>query len=197
MTTAIREDKTDRNERRTSISSEENDKPIDQPVNQINLEMMKRLIDDEAKKDEDELTINNHITPTARKELNNFISKIKIVNSLHRTSKDTTDGTKTKYEYINDFPTADIKHIPKHTISTPPNNTTTNSQNINTEHNTNHKSHIICTHHNITTIDTKNNTTIQKQNNIKYSESYSSVSKSTESDISINNLQRKRKRINV
>ena len=96
MTTAIREDKTDRNERRTSISSEENDKPIEQPVNQINLEMMKQLIDDEAKKDEDGLTINNHITPAARKELNNFISNNEITNSLHQNIKDTTDSTKTK-----------------------------------------------------------------------------------------------------
>ena len=89
--TAIRVDKVDRNKRCTSIFREEIDKIIEQPVNQIDLEMMKQIIDDEAKKAEDELIIYNDKIPPARKKLNNFISKIKITNSLHQTSKDTTD----------------------------------------------------------------------------------------------------------
>ena len=56
-------DKADRNDRRTSISSEENDKLIEQPVNQIGLEIMKQLINDEAKKAEDKSIINNNIIP--------------------------------------------------------------------------------------------------------------------------------------
>jgi len=55
--TAIRVDKVDRNKRCTSIFREEIDKIIEQPVNQIDLEMMKQIIDDEAKKAEDELII--------------------------------------------------------------------------------------------------------------------------------------------
>ena len=116
----IRVDKVDKNEQRTSISSEENDKLIEQSVNQIDPEIMKQLIDDEAKKAEDELIINTNIIPPARKELNNFISKIEITNSLHQTIKDTTDSTKTTYKQINDFPTAKIKHIPNHNISISP-----------------------------------------------------------------------------
>ena len=56
-------DKADRNDRRTSMSSEENDKLIEQPVNQIGLEIMKQLIDDEGKKVEDKSIINNNIIP--------------------------------------------------------------------------------------------------------------------------------------
>ena len=94
--TVIRVNKADRNEQRTSITSEDNDKLIEQPVNQIDLEIMKELIDDEAKKAENELVINNNIISPARKELNNFISNIEITNSLHQNIKDTTDSTKTK-----------------------------------------------------------------------------------------------------
>merc|ERR1712238_176623 len=61
-------------------------------------------------------------------------------------------------EQINDFPTVDIKYIPKHNISIPPNNTTTYSQNINIGRNIKHKSHRTFTCHNITSIDTKKNT---------------------------------------
>ena len=101
--------------------------------------------------------------PRLGKKLSNFISKIKITNSLHQTSKDTTDGTNTKYERINDVPTANIKHILKHNISIPPNNTTTYWQSINIGYNIKYKSHRTSTCHNITTIDTKNNTAIQKK----------------------------------
>ena len=94
---------------------------------------------------------------------------------------------------MNDFPKTDIKHIPKHNISILPNNTAIYSQNINIGRNIRHKSNRTFTCHNIINIDTKNNTAIQKQNNIKYSDSYSSVSKSTESYLSLINLQRKRK----
>jgi len=78
------------------MTSEDNDKLIEQPVNQIDFEIMKELIDDEAKKAENELVINNNIISPARKELNNFISNNEITNSLHQNIKDTTDSTKTK-----------------------------------------------------------------------------------------------------
>lgn len=106
-------------ERRNFLTSEESGKLLKHPENQDDIEIL-ILIDDEVRKAEDDLIKNNHRSPVARKVLNKFVSKIIITNFLHQTSTDTTDGTNTKYEYINEFPTEDTKNINSRIYQYPP-----------------------------------------------------------------------------
>ena len=102
-------------ERSNFLNTAENGKLLRHQENQVDVERM-NIIDDEVRKAEDDM-INNYRSPATRKQLNKYISKITITNSLHRTSNDTTDGTTTNYEYTNEFSTGDIKNTKQQNIN--------------------------------------------------------------------------------
>ena len=84
-----------------------------------------------------------------------------------------------------------MKNTKQQNLSISPNSTTKYSNTITVRSHIKQQSYLSPTHNDITTIDNNNNTSIQTQNNIKYSDSYSSVSTTKESDKTLNNLQKK------
>ena len=140
---------------------------------------------------------NNYRSPAASKELNKYISKITITNSFHQTNNGTTDGTTPNFAYTKEVSTGDIRHTKQKNISIIPNGTTIYSNTIPVGHHRKKNSNLSTTHNDITTIDMKNNKAIPTQNNIQYSDSYSSVRTTTDSDKSFHNLPKKGTIINA
>ena len=86
----------------------------------------------------------------------------------------------------------DINHTKQNkNMSIFPNGNTIYSNTIHVQHHRKQYSNQSNTHNDIPTIDIKNNKAIPKQNNIQYSDSYSSVRISTDSDTSFYNLKQK------
>ena len=56
---------------------------------------------------------NKNRSPAARKELNEYIPQINILNSIQKNSNGITDSTSLKFEYKKDVSTGDINHTKK------------------------------------------------------------------------------------
>ena len=131
-------------------------------------------------------------SPAARKEVNENIPQINILNSLQKNSNGITDITSPKFEYKKEVFTEDISHTKINNIPIIPNGITIYTNHINVGHHRKQYSNKLVTQNDISTIEIQKNKAIAKQHNIQFSDSQSSVGISTDSDSSLNNIQKTR-----